>query len=117
MEEVVVLEKPFSKVHRKAEDIIRECDALSCHTTITTKIRLLCQASAIHRIREYLNGSIVEQKEGGFAVLETHIVETEQWWIGVIMSLGDSVEVLEPLHIRERIVRSAEKIVLLYSKL
>ena len=50
------------------------------------------------------------------SILEMHIVESEQWWIGVLMSLGKNVEVLEPPHIRERLIRSAEELILLYAQ-
>lgn len=116
MGEVDVLEKPFSKQHRKAEEIAKECDILSRRTTKTTKVRLVCQADAVHRIKEYLNGYVIEQRANGSAILEMHIVESEQWWIGVLMSLGKNVEVLEPLHIRERLIRTAEELILLYAQ-
>ncbi len=111
-----MLEKPFSKQHRKAEEIAKECDILSRRTTKTTKVRLVCQADAVHRIKEYLNGYVIEQRANGSAILEMHIVESEQWWIGVLMSLGKNVEVLEPPHIRERLIRSAEELILLYAQ-
>ena len=42
------------------------------------------------------------------------VVENEQFWIGTLLSLGDSVEVIEPKEIRNRLLKSAENIVSLY---
>ena len=42
--------------------------------------------------------------------MEIHIVEKEQWWIGVVLSQGKEVEIIEPEHIKERIINSAKDI-------
>ncbi len=47
-------------------------------------------------------------------IMRLSIVEDEQWWIGILLSLGDTVEVLSPLSVRERIAAQAEKILNLY---
>ena len=49
--------------------------------------------------------------------MEIHIVENEQWWIGVVLSQGKEVEIIEPEHIKERIINSAKDILFLYDKL
>ncbi len=76
-----------------------------------------CRGNAIYRIKEYLNGQLIEAFEDGSAVMETYIVENEQWWIGVVLSQGKEVEVIEPEHIKERIINSAKDILFLYEKL
>lgn len=59
----------------------------------------------------------METFEDGTAIMEIHIVENEQWWIGVVLSQGKEVEVIEPEHIKERIIHSAKDILFLYGKL
>jgi hypothetical protein len=49
--------------------------------------------NAIHSIKEYLNGQLIETFEDGTAIMEIHIVENEQWWIGVVLSQGKEIEV------------------------
>ena len=39
-----------------------------------------CYGNAIHRIKEYLNGQLIETCDDGSAIMEIHIVEKEQWW-------------------------------------
>ena len=48
-------------------------------------------------------GQLVETCNDGSSIMEIHIVEKEQWWIGVILSQGKEVEIIEPEHIKERI--------------
>ena len=55
--------------------------------------------------------------DDGSAIMEIHIVENEQWWIGVVLSQGKEVEIIEPEHIKERIINSAKDILFLYNKL
>lgn len=117
MEDVCVTGDEFSKEHRSAEDILNDCSSSYQGKDISTKVRLRCCGNAIHRIKEYLNGQIVETFEDGTAIMEIHIVENEQWWIGVVLSQGKEVEVIEPEHIKERIIHSAKDILFLYGKL
>lgn len=51
------------------------------------------------------------------SIMEIHIVEKEQWWIGVVLSQGKDVEIIEPEDIKERIINSAKDILFLYDKL
>lgn len=112
-----ITEEGFTKEHKPAEDILRECDDSYSNRIVTTRVRLHCHGNAVYRIKEYLNGKIVETYEDGSAVMEVHIVENEQWWIGVILSLGKNVRVLEPESIRNRIVNSAKELLFLYGEL
>lgn len=48
--------------------------------------------------------------DDGSAIMEIHIVENEQWWIGVVLSQGKEVEIIELEHIKERIINSAKDI-------
>ncbi|MGN0153247.1 MAG: helix-turn-helix transcriptional regulator [Lachnospiraceae bacterium] len=117
MEDVCTTEDKFSREHRMAEDILNDCNNSYQGKDISIKVRMRCRGNAIHRIKEYLNGKLVEGFEDGSAIIEIHIVENEQWWIGVVLSQGKEVEVIEPEHIKERIINSAKDILFLYGKL
>lgn len=103
MESVCKTEDKFSKEHKPARDILNDCGNSYQGKDISTKVRLRCRGNAIHRIKEYLNGQLVETLEDGTVIMVIHIVENEQWWIGVVLSQGKEVEVIEPEHIKERI--------------
>jgi len=117
MADVSITEESFTKKHESAENIMKQCDNSYKNKVLPTKVKLLCSNNAVHRIREYLNGKVVETYEDGSAVLEIQIVENEQWWIGVVLSQGKDVKVLEPEHIKERIIAFAKDILLLYHKI
>ena len=117
MEEVCITEDKFSKEHRSMEDILNDCSSSYHGKDVSTKVRLRCRGNAIHRIKEYLNGQLIETFEDGTAFMEIRIVEAEQWWIGVVLSQGNEVEVIEPEHIKNRIIECAKDILFLYEKL
>lgn len=117
MEDACITGEEFTKEHKAAEDILKECDDSYSNRIVTTKVRLHCYGNAVYRIREYLNGKTVEAYGDGSAVMEVNIVENEQWWIGVVLSLGRNVRVLEPESIRNRIINSAKELLFLYEEL
>lgn len=114
MDEVITTEERFTKEHMPAEKILSECDNAYKGKEISTKVKLRCYNHAVHRVKEYLNGKIIESLEDGSTIIETHVVENEQLWIGVILSQGKDVEVLEPEHIKNRIIEYARDILFLY---
>lgn len=117
MEEVCVTEDEFSREHKSAETILDDCGKSYQGKDISTRILMRCRGNAIHRIKEYLNGQLIETFEDGSAIVEIHIVENEQWWIGVVLSQGKEAQVIEPGHIKERIINCAKDILFLYEKL
>ena len=117
MENVCITEGKFSKEHKSAQDILNDCNNSYQGKDISTRVRMRCCGNARHRIKEYLNGQLIKNCDDGSAIMEIHIVEKEQWWIGVVLSQGKEVEIIEPEHIKERIINSAKDILFLYDKL
>lgn len=75
-----------------------------------------CAYTAIHRIREYLGGEIVKTYDDGTVIMELYVVENEQWWIGIVLSLAGAVKVLEPEHIKRKIINAAKEILIFYQE-
>ena len=71
----------------------------------------------MYRLKEYLNGQVQETMPDGTTVMKLHIVEQEQWWIGILLSLGDMVEIISPEAVRTRIIEQAEKVLNLYKNI
>lgn len=117
MNEVKVTGEEFEREHPSTEQILSEFDKSFQLETPSTRVKLYCTKNAVHRIKEYLNGKILELNPDGSAIMELWIVEREQWWIGVILSLGAEVKVLEPEHMKKRIVESAKELLFLYGEL
>ena len=59
----------------------------------------------------------VKRKEDDEVMMKAMVVENEQLWIGILLSLGGQVEVVAPERIRRRIKEAAKEIVLLYGEL
>lgn len=116
MENTKVTEKAFTKEHPSAEEIMhRNCQPQNGYEA--TEIEVKCKKEAVYRLKEYLNGQVQEVLPDGTTVMKLHIVEQEQWWIGILLSLGDLVEIISPESVRTRIVEQAEKVLNLYKNI
>lgn len=110
-----ITEDPFSTEHEAAEVILNRTDATDSrqYTTVLAK----CRRDVKTRLAEYLKGTVKAELPNSDFLMELTVVENEQLWLGTLLSLGDSVEILSPEHIRRRVREAAEKIIALYGKL
>lgn len=115
MRDLQITDQPFEREHESPDVILRKNDRTDSRTY--TEILLKCSAHAKARVTEYLKGTITEEFSNGDVLMKATVVENEQFWIGTLLSLGDSVEVLAPDDIRRRILEAAQKIIALYQKL
>lgn len=113
MENLEVMKGTFLREHPTAEVILQDEGQQDCKQD-TTEISVKCKQEAVYRLKEYLHGQVVENLQDGMAIMKLSVVEQEQWWIGILLSLGDAVEVLSPMHVKERLIGLAEKILFLY---
>lgn len=79
-------------------------------------IKLYGKANAKSRCREYLNGQVAKEYENGDFEFCFSVPEYENFWYGVVLSLGNSVKILEPEEVRERILTTCKEIQEQYSK-
>lgn len=112
MNDLRITDEPFMKEHAPASDILREADKTNSRRYIELTVR--CAKAARPRVIEYLKGTVTTELPNGDTMMKLTVVENEQLWIGTLLSLGDSVEVIEPIEIRERLLSNAEKIISLY---
>lgn len=114
MRDVNITDIPFTMAHENAETILEMIDRTDSRQY--TEILLKCKEPAKARVIEYLKGHVTEELEDGSALITATVVENEQFWLGTLLSLGGSVEVVSPVGIRERLLRAAEEIVGVYQK-
>ena len=112
MRELEITDSAFTRKHANADVILYSIDQKAPRPV--TVVKALCKTEAKARAIEYLNGVILEEHENGDALLTLHVSESEAFWLGMLISLGDGVEVIEPEHIRQRILTAAESLVNLY---
>lgn len=117
MSNLQMTEEISHREHPSTQSIMAKCDRAYQKNVPPTRVKLHCYRNAVHRIQEYLNGKVLEEHQDGSVIMEIDIMEDEQWWIGVVLSQGADVEILEPEHIRGRIVKAAKEILFLYEEL
>lgn len=104
--------RPFEREHQSAETILREAEQTDSRQY--TDILVRCTAAARARTVEYLNGCILQEFPDGDTLMRLTVVENEQFWRGTLLSLGDTIEVLEPERIRRQLLQAAEAVTSLY---
>lgn len=115
MRNAKIVEVPFTKEHADAETILQSQNQKSPQQC--TEIHIRCKSEARAKAAEYLNGVITHEYENGDCDMTLHVIENEQFWFGMVLSLTDGIEILEPERIRRRVLETAEKITDLYSKM
>ncbi len=115
MSDLQVTDIAFSREHESVDAILRAADKTDSRTYMNVTIR--CKAEAKARAIEYLHGIITEEFDNGDVLMTLNVVENEHFWFGMLLSLGDSVEILEPEGLRLRVLDAAKTIFALYNKL
>jgi len=114
MSDLLTTDIAFSREHEEAEAILRTADKTDTRTYLNVTIR--CKAEAKARAIEYLRGIVTEELDNGDVLMTLNVVENEHFWLGTLLSLGDSVEILEPEALRLRVLIAAKTMVALYHK-
>lgn len=115
MRDLQITDQPFEREHAAPDAILRQNDQTD--SRIYTELLMKCSAHAKARVTEYLKGTITQEFSNGDVLMKATVVENEQFWLGTLLSLGDSVEVIAPEAIRRRLLKSAQEIISLYQKL
>lgn len=105
----------FSIEHASPQTILIDHD--KNNTLMHTSIIVKCHSNLVAKAYEYLNGTVIQQLDNDMVIMELSVVETEQLWLGTLLSFGEQIEILSPEHIKLRVLSCAEKIVSLYQKL
>lgn len=81
-----------------------------------TKIRAIGKACIKVKCREYLKIEIIKEYDNGDFEFYIQVPETETFWYGVFLSLGNKVKVIEPLNIIDKIKQSCQDILEIYKE-
>lgn len=114
MENLETTDLDFTREHACPEKVLAEHDRNNAFTQTTVTVK--CDPDYVMKTAEYLNGRVTKYLDGKKALMELSVVESEQLWIGTLLSLGDHVEIVSPEHIKQRVLDCAEKIISLYRK-
>ena len=114
MENLETTDLDFTREHGCPEKVLAEHDRNNTFTQTTVTVK--CDPDYVMKTAEYLNGRVKKYLDDKKALMELSVVESEQLWIGTLLSLGDHVEIVSPEHIKQRVLDCAEKIISLYRK-
>ena len=114
MENLETTDLDFTREHACPEKVLAEHDRNNTFTQTTVTVK--CDPDYVMKTAEYLNGRVTKYLDDKKALMELSVVESEQLWIGTLLSLGDHVEIISPEHIKQRVLDCAEKIISLYRK-
>lgn len=77
-------------------------------------IRLEGRKKVKVKCMEYLKGEIEEEKENGDFIMRLRVPESEHFWYGTILGLGNQIKVLEPESLKQRICRDCREVLACY---
>ena len=79
-------------------------------------VKLYGKAVIKAKCREYLNGRITQEFENGDFEFSFSVPEHETFWYGVVLSFGNKAKIIEPLKIKERIIKTCKEIQMEYGE-
>jgi len=102
----------FTKNHEDNPNLFD--DLMSRDNRKYTDIVFKCKKSISTTVSEYMQGvKFTEMTEVDYKA-ELTVVENERMWFAFILSFGDDIEVIEPEHIRRRLIDHSEKLMKKY---
>lgn len=105
--------KSISRVHEPSEVLLKRNDEQDSREYID--IKLFCKSEIRMKALEYLKGVIELEYENGDFIMNLHLPENEQLWFGILLSLGNLVQVIEPENLKEQICSKCIDILNLYN--
>ncbi len=80
------------------------------------EVKAVGRAQIRAKCREYLNVEITKELENGDFEFTIRVPENETFWLGVLLSFGDNVKIIEPLSVIGKITQTCEKLLDIYGK-
>lgn len=111
MENIEVTEDGISKEHSVEKAMKEKRDDQKI-----TKVRAIGKACIKAKCKEYLKIEIVKEYDNGDFEFCIQVPETETFWYGVFLSLGNKVKIIEPVNIIEKIKQSCQEILEIYGE-
>lgn len=101
-----------SHEHKSVEEILKSTDQTNLNTPL--KLMVHCKSEVKMQAIEYLNGRVLEEFQDGELLMELNVIESENFWFGMLLSLGDQIKIVEPERIRNRVIDAARRVISIY---
>ncbi|MHC1750912.1 MAG: helix-turn-helix transcriptional regulator [Cellulosilyticaceae bacterium] len=115
MEQLSGTECVQTKKHDNIEKILKAKEQSDRRQYITIKLK--CNHHAKMKVIEYMNGSIQEELADGTYLMCLHVPSGEHFWFATLLALGNDVEVIEPIELKQRLCNTCADILKLYQQL
>ena len=115
MRNLQLTNKSISRVHESAEVLLKKNVEQDSREYID--IKLFCKSEIRMKAIEYLKGVIELEYENGDFIMNLHLPKNEQLWFGTLLSLGNLVQVIEPVDLKKRICDKCADILNLYNNI
>lgn len=79
-----------------------------------TEVILRCQPQTRARVMEYLPGEVQETYADGSFLYRIKVVQEEYFWYASLMGMSDTVQVIQPTSLQERILADCKRMIKLY---
>lgn len=110
--ELQLTELAFSKKHEAAETLLER--QFECDNRTYIDIKMVCQLNARIWIEEYFPKARIAVEPKGQLLIELRLPEDERGWLGILMSLGNQIKVLEPAGLQAKLAQLAKEILETY---
>ena len=110
--ELTELKQECNGMHSADEKLFE--DLISADSRQYIDIKLLCKRNAEFVIQEYMPNCEITEIDGQSFYCTMHVPQNERFWYGVVLSLGDDVEILEPESLKKRVYMNAKRMINLY---
>ncbi len=111
MRNLIELNQPFTMQHESADILIKHQDETDNNKYIDIKLK--CSVDVKVQVEEYLKGEIILEEKDYF-ILSLRVPEHERIWFSLILSFGNSVEVLAPIFLQRRLKKIAVELLDMY---
>lgn len=109
MEELKALDVHFTKTHENNPNLFD--DLMSKDSRKSIHIVFRCNKSISAAVSEYMPGVKFTEMTEDIYRGELNVFENERMWFAFLLSFGEDIEIIEPEHLRQRLVEHSKKII------
>lgn len=107
-----VMQEKIEHSHPPLSEILNHMDQRDERSY--TEVILRCQPQTRARVMEYLPGEVQETYADGSFLYRIKVVQEEYFWYASLMGMSDTVQVIQPTSLQERMLADCKRMIKLY---
>lgn len=112
MDDLAVTGNAFSRAH-DAKSVFDFVENRADHRELMY-IEFICNPAVKTMCIEYLKARVERELEDGTTLMSTHVVQSEHFWYGTLLSMDCNIKVLKPQSLIDKIRKSSQDLLKLY---